>query len=44
MSESRNVKPEDFKKGLSEEFFNRIYGQMVTDKLLDFLTQNNKIA
>lgn len=43
MSEARNIKVEDFKKGLSEEFFNRIYGQMITDKLLDFLTQNNKI-
>ncbi|MGN1207927.1 MAG: trigger factor [Christensenellales bacterium] len=44
MSEARNINLEDFKKSLSEEFFNRIYGQMVTDKLLDFLTQNNKIA
>ncbi len=43
MSEARNIKLEDFKKSLSEEFFNRIYGQMITDKLLDFLTQNNKI-
>ena len=43
MSEARNIKLEDFKKGLSEEFFNRIYGQMITDKLLAFLCQNNKI-
>ncbi len=43
MSEARNIKLEDFKKGLSEEFFNRIYGQMISDKLLAFLCQNNKI-
>jgi len=43
MATSRNIKLEDFKKGLNEEFFNRIYGQMITDKLLDFLTKNNKI-
>ena len=44
MANQRNIKVEDLKKGLNEEFFNRIYGQMITDKLLAFLTQNNKIA
>ena len=44
MANQRNMKVEDLKKGLNEEFFNRIYGQMITDKLLAFLTQNNKIA
>lgn len=44
MANQRNIKVEDFKKGLNEDFFNRIYGQMVTDKLLAFLTENNKIA
>ena len=44
MDNQRNMKVEDLKKGLNEEFFNRIYGQMITDKLLAFLTQNNKIA
>ena len=44
MANQRNMKVEDFKKALNEEFFNRIYGQMITDKLLAFLTQNNKIA
>lgn len=42
MAEARNIKVEDFKKGLNEQFFNRIYGQMITDKLLAFLTENNK--
>ena len=44
MAESRNLKVEDFKKGLNEQFFNRIYGQMITDKLLAFLTENNKLV
>jgi len=44
MAESRNIKLEDFKKGLNEQFFNRIYGQMITDKLLAFLTENNKLV
>ncbi len=43
MANQRNIDVEEFKKGLNEQFFNRIYGQMVTDKLIDFLTQNNKI-
>ena len=40
----KNIKVEDFKKGLNEQFFNRIYGQMITDKLLAFLTENNKLV
>lgn len=43
MANQRNIGVDEFKKGLNEQFFNRIFGQMVTDKLLDFLTQNNKI-
>ena len=42
MAEARNISLEDFKKGINEQFFNRIYGQMITDKLLAFLTENNK--
>lgn len=44
MANARNIEIAEFKKGLSEEFTNRIYGQLLTDKLFAFLTQNNKIA
>ena len=44
MAAQRNIKIEDFKKGINEDFFNRIYGQMITDKLLAFLTENNKLV
>ena len=44
MAKQRNLDPEQFRKGLNEQFFNRIYGQMVTDKLLAFLTENNKLV
>lgn len=44
MAEQRNIDVEEFKKGLNQQFFDRIFGQMITDKLLAFLTENNNLA